>query len=72
MGISFVKPLGQNFSLRYSEAYLVDPTRHTEEALMSVATNPNFVDGAAVVVEPLGGVMVEAAMGGQQFTYQGK
>jgi lipid-binding SYLF domain-containing protein len=37
-----------------------------------VATNPNFVDGVAVVVQPLGGVMVEAAIGGQQFTYQAK
>ena len=37
-----------------------------------VATNPNFVDGVAVVVEPIGGVMVEAAIGGQQFTYQAK
>jgi lipid-binding SYLF domain-containing protein len=35
-----------------------------------VATNVNFVDGVAVVVQPLGGVMVEAAIGGQQFTYQ--
>ena len=37
-----------------------------------VATNPNFVDGVAVVVQPVGGVMVEAAIGGQQFTYQAK
>lgn len=37
-----------------------------------VATNPNFVDGVAVVVQPIGGVMVEAAIGGQQFTYQAK
>jgi lipid-binding SYLF domain-containing protein len=37
-----------------------------------VATNPNFVDGVAVIVQPVGGVMVEAAMGGQQFTYQAK
>jgi len=37
-----------------------------------VATTPNFVDGVAVVVEPIGGVMVEAAIGGQQFTYQAK
>ena len=36
-----------------------------------VATNPNCVDGVAVV-EPIGGVMVEAAIGGQQFTYQAK
>ena len=34
------------------------------------ATNANFVDGVAVVVQPIGGVMVEAAIGGQQFTYQ--
>jgi hypothetical protein len=33
------------------------------------ATNANFVDGVAVV-QPIGGVMVEAALGGQQFTYQ--
>jgi lipid-binding SYLF domain-containing protein len=37
-----------------------------------VATNPTFVDGVAVVVQPIGGVMVEAAIGGQQFTYQAK
>jgi lipid-binding SYLF domain-containing protein len=37
-----------------------------------VATNANFVDGVAVVVQPIGGVMVEAAIGGQQFTYQVK
>jgi lipid-binding SYLF domain-containing protein len=37
-----------------------------------VATNANFIDGVAVVVQPIGGVMVEAAIGGQQFTYQAK
>jgi lipid-binding SYLF domain-containing protein len=37
-----------------------------------VATNPAFVNGVAVVVQPIGGVMVEAAIGGQQFTYQAK
>jgi lipid-binding SYLF domain-containing protein len=37
-----------------------------------VATTANFVDGVAVVVQPLSGVMVEAALGGQQFTYQAK
>ena len=37
-----------------------------------VATNANFVDGVAVVVHPLSGVMVEAAIGGQKFTYQAK
>ena len=37
-----------------------------------VATNPPFVDGVAVVVQPIGGVMVEATIGGQQFTYQPK
>jgi lipid-binding SYLF domain-containing protein len=37
-----------------------------------VATNANFVDGVAVVVQPLSGVMVEATIGGQQFTYQAK
>jgi lipid-binding SYLF domain-containing protein len=36
------------------------------------AANANFVDGVAVVVQPIGGVMVEAAIGGQQFTYQAK
>ena len=36
------------------------------------AANANFVDGVAVVVQPIGGVMVEAAIGGQQFTYQPK
>ena len=37
-----------------------------------VATTPNFVDGVAVIVQPVGGVMAEAAIGGQQFTYQAK
>ena len=37
-----------------------------------VATTPNFVDGVAVIVQPVGGVMVEAAIGGQQFAYQAK
>ena len=36
------------------------------------ATQATFVDGVAVVVQPLSGVMVEAAIGGQQFTYQPK
>ncbi len=36
------------------------------------ATNATFIDGVAVVVQPLSGVMVEAAMGGQKFTYQAK
>ena len=35
-----------------------------------VATDGTFVDGVAVVVNPVGGVMVEASIGGQQFTYQ--
>ena len=35
-----------------------------------VATNATFVDGVAVVVRPLGGAMVEAALGGQKFAYQ--
>ncbi len=34
------------------------------------ATQATFVDGVAVVVQPLSGVMVEAAIGGQKFTYQ--
>jgi lipid-binding SYLF domain-containing protein len=37
-----------------------------------VATDTSFIDGVAVVVSPIGGVMVEAAIGGQQFTYQPK
>jgi lipid-binding SYLF domain-containing protein len=37
-----------------------------------VATDVNFVNGVAVVVHPISGVMVEAAIGGQQFTYQPK
>jgi lipid-binding SYLF domain-containing protein len=35
-----------------------------------VATNVSFVDGVAVVVNPIGGVMVEASVGGQKFSYQ--
>ena len=37
-----------------------------------VATDINFVNGVAVVVHPISGVMVEAAIGGQEFTYQAK
>lgn len=37
-----------------------------------VATTATFIDGVAVVVQPLSGVMVEATIGGQQFTYQTK
>jgi lipid-binding SYLF domain-containing protein len=36
------------------------------------ATNATFVNGVAVVVSPIGGAMLEAAIGGQQFTYQQK
>jgi lipid-binding SYLF domain-containing protein len=36
------------------------------------ATAANFVEGVAVVVRPIGGAMVEASIGGQQFAYQGK
>jgi lipid-binding SYLF domain-containing protein len=35
-----------------------------------VATDLKFLDGVAVVVSPVGGAMLEAAIGGQQFTYQ--
>ena len=35
-----------------------------------VATDISLVDGITVVVGPIGGVMVEAAIGGQQFTCQ--
>jgi lipid-binding SYLF domain-containing protein len=34
------------------------------------ATNVAFVNGVAVVVRPIGGAMVEAALGGQKFAYQ--
>jgi len=37
-----------------------------------VTTDASFIDGVAVVVSPVGGVMLEAAIGGQQFTYQQK
>ena len=37
-----------------------------------VTTDTSFIDGVAVVVSPIGGVMLEAAIGGQQFTYQPK
>ena len=36
------------------------------------AMKANFVNGVAVVVHPISGVMVEAALGGQGFTYQAK
>jgi lipid-binding SYLF domain-containing protein len=35
-----------------------------------VAADARFIDGVAVVVSPIGGAMLEAALGGQQFTYQ--
>src|ERR671923_1681601 len=35
-----------------------------------IATNAEFVDGVAVVVRPIGGVMGEGSVGGQQVTYQ--
>jgi lipid-binding SYLF domain-containing protein len=34
------------------------------------AESAKYADGVAVFVRPIGGVMVEAAIGGQQFTYQ--
>src|SRR5215510_6473883 len=37
-----------------------------------VATPPTFNDGVAVIVDPVGGAMAEAAIGAQQFTYQAK
>jgi lipid-binding SYLF domain-containing protein len=37
-----------------------------------VATDIPFVGGVAVVVSPIGGAMVEAAIGGQQFTCQAR
>jgi lipid-binding SYLF domain-containing protein len=37
-----------------------------------VTTDTSFIDGVAVVVSPISGVMLEAAIGGQQFTYQPK
>jgi lipid-binding SYLF domain-containing protein len=37
-----------------------------------VATDISFVDGVAVAVSPIGGAMVEAAIGGQQFTCQAR
>jgi lipid-binding SYLF domain-containing protein len=37
-----------------------------------VAADFSFIDGVAVVVSPLSGVMVEAAVGGQQFTCEAR
>jgi lipid-binding SYLF domain-containing protein len=37
-----------------------------------VATTATFVDGVAVVVRPIGGAMLEAALGGQKFAYQAR
>ena len=34
------------------------------------AASVRYVDGVAVFVKPIGGVMVEAALGVQQFTFQ--
>jgi lipid-binding SYLF domain-containing protein len=36
------------------------------------AGSAKYTDGVAVFVQPIGGLMVEAAIGGQQFTYQPK
>jgi lipid-binding SYLF domain-containing protein len=36
------------------------------------AESARYTDGVAVFVQPIGGLMVEAAIGGQQFTYQPK
>ena len=36
------------------------------------AESARYTDGVAVFVEPIGGAMVEASIGGQQFTYQPK
>jgi lipid-binding SYLF domain-containing protein len=36
------------------------------------AINANFVNGVAVMVHPISGAMVAAAIGGQQFAYQPK
>jgi lipid-binding SYLF domain-containing protein len=36
------------------------------------AASAKYTDGVAVFVKPIGGAMVEAAIGGQQFTYQPK
>ncbi len=63
---------GQSFS-----ELLVFETKATAGASAVVltsgaATQAHFVDGVAVVVQPLSGVMVEAAIGGQKFTYQAK
>ncbi len=36
------------------------------------AGSARYTDGVAVFVDPIGGLMFEAAIGGQQFTYQPK
>ena len=36
------------------------------------ADSARYTDGVAVFVKPIGGLMAEAAVGGQQFTYQPK
>ena len=36
------------------------------------ADSARYTDGVAVFVQPIGGLMVEASVGGQQFTYQSK
>ena len=36
------------------------------------ASSARYTDGVAVFVEPIGGLMLEAAIGGQQFTYMPK
>ena len=34
------------------------------------AGSARYTDGVAVFVQPIGGLMFEAAIGGQEFTYQ--
>jgi lipid-binding SYLF domain-containing protein len=63
---------GQSFSelLVFEDRAALD--RFKAGQLAFATADVPFVDGVAVVVSPIGGAMVEAAMGGQQFTCQAR
>jgi lipid-binding SYLF domain-containing protein len=56
---------------RFTRGHL-SPTANVSAVLLKAgaAAQARYSDGVAVFVRPIGGAMVEAAVGGQQFTYQ--
>jgi lipid-binding SYLF domain-containing protein len=56
---------------RFKAGKLTTAANLSAVALKSgAAESAKYTDGVAVFVQPIGGLMVEAAVGGQQFTYQ--